>query len=212
MRIRLQNQLQDALDKNFGWRVREIGCLKEAVRKHSGLARDTHIRAGVALLYAHWEGFVKTSTEHFLSFVVEQKKKYRELSVCFLLHGLSARVEMLTQSKKQQRRLEALHFIIEQLDQEAMFSTKDRINTRSNLNSAVFESIASAIGIDSSRYATKFKLMDEHLLKARNRIAHGEWVEINHETFSTLVEETLALMRWVKTDIENAATLKSYLA
>lgn len=212
MKIRSSSELQDLLDKEFSWRLREVDQLRQAVRTSTGLARKTLIRAGVALLYAHWEGFVKASAEGFLRFVAAQGKSYRELNICFCLHGLGASVEMLGQSKKHHRRLEALRFIINNLDQKTGFSWKGRINTKANLNSDVFESITSAIGIDSSRYATRYNLIDEQLLKARNQIAHGEWVTFDGSTFDSLVDETLTLLRWVKTDIENAVVLESYLA
>jgi hypothetical protein len=212
MKLRSTNDLQDHLDGEIGWRLREIDQLKKLIRETSGLAQNALIRAGVPLVYAHWEGFVKSSAEAFLNFVVHQRKRYRELNECFSLHGLAGRLETLDQSKKHHRRLEALRFIAFGMEQEAHFAWQDKINTKANLNSEVFESIAAAIGMDTAKYAPRYALMDEQLLKSRNQIAHGERLLVSGTSFCSLADETITLLRWFKTDIENAVALKSYLA
>jgi len=54
-------------------------------------------------------------------------------------------------------------------------------------------------------------LVDESLLKRRNRIAHGQYLEIEADAFDDLVEEVLELLRWFKTDLENALATQAYL-
>jgi hypothetical protein len=212
MKLRSTNDIQDHLDGEIGWRLREIDQLKKLVREGTSLAQNALIRAGVPLVYAHWEGFVKSSAEAFLNFVVHQRKRYRELNECFSLHGLAGRLEILDQSKKHHRRLEALRFIALGMEQEAHFAWQDKINTKANLNSEVFESIAAAIGLDTARYVARYALMDEQLLKSRNQIAHGERLTVSGPAFCNLADETITLIRWFKTDLENAVALKGYLA
>jgi hypothetical protein len=89
---------------------------------------------------------------------------------------------------------------------------KDAIETRSNLNSEVFQEIAGWIGVDTAKYETKFNLVNESLVKRRNQIAHGEFLEIDENAFHDLVDETLLLLRWFKTDLENAIAVNSHLA
>lgn len=69
MKIRTLGQLQDALDSEMSWRLKEIADLKSNVKSTSGLARSTLIRAGTALLYAHWEGFIKAASSAYVLFL-----------------------------------------------------------------------------------------------------------------------------------------------
>ncbi|RYF60728.1 MAG: hypothetical protein EOO27_04715, partial [Comamonadaceae bacterium] len=76
--IHTLSQLQDALDNELGWRKKEISAFRVA-SSINGREASFYIRAGVALLYAHWEGFIKNSSEHYLNFVQHQGHNYREL-------------------------------------------------------------------------------------------------------------------------------------
>jgi hypothetical protein len=84
------------------------------------------------------------------------------------------------------------------------------IDTESNLTSKVFTNIATSLDIKVDNYETKFNLIDESLVKRRNNIAHGEYLELGGKEFDDLVDEVLFLMRSYKTDIQNAASLESY--
>ena len=123
------------------------------------------------------------------------------------MHGLASEVALLGDTKKHNRRLETLRFLLGRLDERATFPWKGSINTRANLNSEVFESIASAVGIDCSKYRPRYNLIDLELLKRRNQIAHGDWLDIEDASFRTLADETILLMRWFKTDLENSVAL-----
>ena len=46
-------------------------------------------RAGVALLYAHWEGFTKEACQAYLEFVVKRKLKYGEMSDAFIITSVT---------------------------------------------------------------------------------------------------------------------------
>ena len=62
-----------------------------------------------------------------------------------------------------------------------------------------------------SRYEPRSALIDERLLKSRNGIAHGDRLMVDNEGYYELVEKVLEMMRWFKTDIENAAATESFL-
>jgi len=57
---------------------------------------------------------------------------------------------------------------------------------------------------------TRFNLIDESLLKRRNNIAHGEYLDLGAEDFLTLVDDVTMLMRSYKNDVSNAASTRSY--
>ncbi len=207
--IRTLSQLQDALDADMSWRVKEIGAFRVASRQN-GPERRYYIRAGVALIYAHWEGFIKSSSEAYLSFVESRGHTYRELKSCFSVFGLKAKLHMLSTSRKSVPNIDAFEFVLAQLDERAAMHMARAIDTESNLTSKLFSNIAASLDIDLDPYATKFNLIDESLVSRRNRVAHGEFMDIGGREFSDLVDQVLQLMRDYKTDLENAASMAAY--
>lgn len=207
--IRTLEQLQAALDKEFSWRIKEIGAFNVASKANNQQAKY-FVRAGVALVYAHWEGFIKTSSEMYLSYVGSRHLKYRDLKSCFALFGLKAKLSTLAESRKTSPNISAFEFILDGMDETARMNLSSAINTESNLTSKVFENIASSLDIDPRTYDTKFNLIDESLVKRRNQIAHGEYLDISSKEFGHLSAEVIGLMRLYKTDLENAASLEAY--
>lgn len=212
MKLRTVLQLQEYLDNEYAWRVKEIDYAQTAVRRASGSAQVTLTRAGVALLYAHWEGFVKCAAEALLNFIVCRSLKYKDLQSCFIAHGMAHHLELLSSSLKHNRRSESVQFILNNLDSRAKFPWANIISTHGNLSADVFNNIAAAIAIDSTKYEPRRNWIDKELLANRNKIAHGERLSIQPDQFPTLASETLTLLRWFKTDIENSIVLKTYLA
>lgn len=207
--IRTLTQFQAAMDKELSWRIKEIGAFNIASRANNEQAKY-FTRAGVALLYAHWEGFIKRSSEIYLEYVSSRQLQYRELKSCFAVFGLKAKLSMLSESRKSKTNVDAFDFILAGLDGVAKINLSNAVNTESNLTSKVFENIASAIDIDTAQYDTKFNLIDESLVARRNSIAHGEYLSLSGREFAELVEDILGLMRTYKTDLENAVSLESY--
>lgn len=212
MRLRTEMELQEYLDYELAWRLREIDYTKTAVRRASGNAQLAVARAGLALLYAHWEGFVKAASEALLNFVLHRRFKYRQLRPCFIAHGLAMHLDVLVESNKHHKRFDCMRFVVEKLDEQANFPWEDVIRTQGNLSSAVFQSIVAAIAIDPAKYQSRYNWIDKVLLERRNRIAHGERMEFSASEFPGLADETLTLLRWFKTDIENSVATKAYLA
>ena len=164
------------------------------------------------LVYAHWEGFVKAGAEAMLCFVSLRGKTYRELLPCFAMHGLVTEIDHLTRSKKEHLRVAALEFVMSKMDNQAHFRWKGRASAGGNLNYERFCGIAAAVGIDISCYETRAKFVDTSLLKCRNEIAHGSWVNLDINGFADVADGVLLLLRQFKTDLENSITRKSYLA
>lgn len=208
-KVRTLDELQTALDQEMAWRIKEIGVFKVGAGSN-GFSRKPYIRAGVALLYAHWEGFVKNSSEIYLSYVESRGLPYRELKSCFVVFGLKGKINTLVQSRKSSPNIEAVDFIFSKLDETAKLQINFAVSTESNLTSKVFSNIATSIDIDTSPYETKYHLIDSSLVDRRNKVAHGEFLDIAGDDFRRLVDDVLGLMRQYKTDIENAASLENY--
>lgn len=207
--IRTLGQLQDALDREMSWRVKEIGAFTIA-SKANAPERKFFIRAGIALVYAHWEGFVKSSSEYYLNFIDNQGHTYQELKSCFAVFGLKAKLQTLGTSRNASLNIATFDFVLSELGQPTHLNLSSAIDTESNLSSKVFANIATSVDINISGYETKFNLIDESLVSRRNKIAHGEYLDLGGKEFGELTDEVLQLMRDYKTDLQNAASTKSY--
>lgn len=207
--VRTLLQLQDAMDNELGWRIKEVGTFRVESAKGGEKSR-AFTRAGVALLYAHWEGFVKRSAELYLEYVSNLGLRYEELTACFIVFGLKGKLNTLSGSRKTTTNIEAVNFIRESLGQVAALKLSGAVNTESNLSSIVFENIANSVGVSTTPYETKFKLIDSSLVERRNKIAHGEFLDLKSGDFGPLVDEILDLMRRFKNDLINAAVTEAY--
>ncbi|WP_322070504.1 MAE_28990/MAE_18760 family HEPN-like nuclease [Paraburkholderia bannensis] len=208
--IHTLGQLQDELDKEMGWRRKEVLAFRVASTKN-GQDAAFFIRAGIALLYAHWEGFIKASSEHYLNYVQHQGHTYRELKSCFAIFGLKGKLHSLSTSRKALANIEAFDFISSELEQQANLNMSTAIDTESNLTSKVFANIAASLDIDTTAYETRFNLIDESLVNLRNKVAHGEYLRLGGREFGELVDEILKIMGWYKTDLMNAAAQEKYM-
>lgn len=208
-KIRTLIQLQEILDAEMGWRIKEISAFKIAT-KAAGVNQKTFVRAGVALVYAHWEGFIKRASENYLGYVDNQGHTYRDLKSCFAVFGLKGSLALLTDSRKSKPNIEAFEFVLGEMDKPAKMSLSTAIDTESNLTSKVFSNIATSLDISITPYETKFNLIDESLVRRRNKVAHGEYLDVGVDDFWTLANEIIQMMRGYKTDLQNAASLEAY--
>jgi hypothetical protein len=203
-KLRTTRDIQNYLEKELGWRIQEIANLKKVIPLVDSIQTRSLLRAGIPILYAHWEGFVKKSSEAYLNFIAHKKLSYRELKTCFILFGLKKEIKQLVEINKITPNIQVAEFFLTQLDNKAKIFYEGVIDTQSNLSSLVFEEIAISIGIDPMPYKLKYKLIDESLLKRRNQIAHGEHLDIDTQGYQNLSDEVVALLRAYKTDIENS--------
>lgn len=212
MKIRTLGHLQDCLDKEMGWRLKEVADLKTSVKSSKLLSQSTLIRAGVAILYAHWEGFIKSSSLAYVEYLNSQKICYYELKAPFVVMGMKSHLNTLRESGSYEGNMSALSFLTTKMSERFNVDFSGAVNTESNLSSTVFFNIASSLCISHAPYEAKANLIDESLLKRRNKIAHGEYLDIDSDEWRNLADEVLVLLRSYKTDVENAATMMSYRA
>ena len=51
--------LFECIENEYQWRIKELSIFRNTILSTNGKQQEGMIRAGVALLYAHWEGFIK---------------------------------------------------------------------------------------------------------------------------------------------------------
>ena len=56
--LRTPDEFSDAITSDLTWRIREISDLRTAIRRMDAALKPSVLRAGVPLIYAHWEGHV----------------------------------------------------------------------------------------------------------------------------------------------------------
>lgn len=214
-KIRTEEDLEDNLNSEFGWRIKEIDTLKKFVFRSKlekgGNSKSVLIRSGIALLYAHWEGFIKITSKSYLEFIVSQNLKYTQLTINFIALGLRAKINNAIFNKSIQSQIELSDYVINNLGSNCQKSIINTINTKANLSSKVLNDIIICLGFDFSPYATKSVIIDEILLNNRNHIAHGDYLLVDDESFFNLCDDILYLMHLFKDQISNAAALKEYI-
>ena len=210
MKIRTSNDLLEYLDNDLAWRRKEVIELRSLATKAKEKKADVHVRAGIALLYAHWEGYVKNSANAYVNFISSRGELTRRLQDCFIALSVKAKIAEMGASGKSSMAVPVVSYLLAAMEKPLLLP-KTGITAESNLSSDVLINIAGWIGVDTSKYSTRFNLIDETLLASRNKIAHGEFLTISPKRFDTLAEEILEIMEWFKTDLENAVALASFL-
>ena len=211
-KIRTIEQLQQLLDEELAWRKKEkeLAVIKSLVTARSASAEkvNCHIRSGVALIYAHWEGFIKAAGNGYLAYIVSQRLTYLELANNFIAFAAKRLLNEARESNKVTVYAKVTEFFVSGLTDRC--TRPMEIETNSNLSSEVLREIISILGLDYGEYATKAKLIDETLLKNRNNIAHGKYLLIDIEEFIDLHRTIVSLMDLFSNQISNAVSTKAY--
>jgi hypothetical protein len=103
-----------------------------------------------------------------------------------------------------------VNFLLYELDNKSDIPNENIIKTGSNLNSTILKELLTTIGIDYSPYELKSNLIDAVLLKNRNMIAHGQYLDIDEDEFYSLYNDIIGIMIEIKNSIINSALLNEY--
>ena len=211
-KARTVTQLFDAFDTDYSWRIQELSYIRSVVFKSDGNNRVAIITAGIPILYAHWEGFIKQAAISFTDYLSSQRYTYGQLSVSFA--GLRAHhyVTVIADIKKMIFTPAVMLQSIRDIDTDRVnISLRPYLDSVGNLNFDLFKEIAEFLCLPISGYISYKPLIDESLLSSRNKVAHGEFVAIDRDDYEELMNNPLALMRMFKTDLENSTVSKGYL-
>jgi hypothetical protein len=212
--IRTKEELIDKIGQDHVWRLREISELKNLIQEPSTseIRKRVLCRAGIALLYAHWEGFVKKSGTYFLEYVAAQRHNISELRSNFVTLLVRGKIDKASESNKYSAFDEVTRYIIDNQTTRAKIPTKNVVETQSNLSTNVLKEIMWCLGLDYGFYESKEKLIDLMLVGRRNHVAHGEAVGVESDDFVDMVDEVLGLMNTFKNLLENSCITESYKA
>lgn len=168
--------LLDKLLLELDWRLIEIATLKKLVVQ-SGISeaqRRVILRAGWALLYAHYEGFAKNSLATFYDSVKACKLPTHRLPKATQNFALKKKIKKLREESTVNFIDETLDFVHCTLHSPATF---DEIKTVSNLYFSTLNNLLNDADVKEIRTpSAKWKI--NNLVRRRNDIAHGENVII----------------------------------
>lgn len=205
--------MQQKVDEDLVWRRKELFNIRTVIEdSHENKQRQTaFLRAGVALLYAHWEGFVKRAGSHYLEFVSSQGRQAADLTPNFIAIKFKTRITEAAKSKKISTTHDVVDFFCNHLQDRLRIPHKNVVDTQSNLSSVVLREIVWTLGLDIAPYETKSKLIDESLVDRRNHIAHGEPLDIDIKEYLVLHDDVMNLLDTFRNQIQNAAATNRFL-
>ena len=208
MKIKTTVKLQEKIDAELSWRKKELINFASLVHN---IEDPILCKMGIALLSAHFEGFIKKIANYYVIFVSDQKKKASELKRSFSALYLSRNTEsqgaenMVTYERCLEKILS---------DNNLNFSYTDEnpiIKTQGNPSSTLLRNIFKAIGLDFDTYETKVNYIDTDLLSNRHKIVHGEKIDITKTEFDDTFKHILELMEKIALQISDSAINHNYL-
>lgn len=205
-------EFSDFLDQDLSWRKKELLFLKNRAGGCKAIAQSALIRSGIALAYAHWEGFVKKSSDKYLSFVLSQKNTYEKLQDNFFGILICKELTKFQGAKKQYIFTEFSKNNIQKYKLIPDFKLGDFIDTQSNLTPTLFQEILLILGINEKLFSTKDKFIDEKILKNRHEIAHGKRCDnFSYKEMEEIITEVLNMLEEYKKILLDYAINKKYL-
>ncbi len=207
--MRTPEELQDSLDADLAWRRVEMQALLTQVRSARGSTQRALARAGVAMLYAHCEGYAKHALTAYLRFVARRKLRMRELSPGLVALAVDAEMKRRTDASPVQLRNALVRRLLESGDDRPHIPSKE-VDTRANLNSEVCSELFETLNLELGPLATKSALIDYRLLRARNEIAHGRYSAVTPDEYGDLHFEVMLVISALRNIVLSAVESGAY--
>lgn len=102
-KIRTSNDLSDRLSEDLAWRKIELSAIKGLIERRDFELRKNKVltRSGIAMLYAHWEGYIKYAATAYLEFVSMQRNlRYCDLTDNFIAIAMKSRLDEAARTER----------------------------------------------------------------------------------------------------------------
>lgn len=210
--------LQSKLARDLSWRKREISGMRISASR-SNAERGYLFRAGLVLLCAHWEGFLRRSIDCYVQHVFAQRRRVRELSPVFVALSYFADVRLAAESTYPGSAGNHIRLAkrIQKGAEEVCLPGNWDARTEGNPGTDVLSRLLSSVGIDTqlgfdnATWSAMRVYIDEQVVRDRHRVAHGEGVQVSRAEFLSRTERMLELLDRVSSELLRAAEKKRYL-
>ena len=211
MKIRTFEILSDYLSRDLGWRKKELTDIRQLTQLAANISRRRVLtRCGIALLYAHFEGFTKQAGQAYLEYVAVQRLSNDQIARNFLAMSLSHLMSPVAARRKPSSYERVVELFLDEGAKRAHIPYKTAVDTESNLSSKVLREIVFTLGLDYSPFESKEKLVDIRLLARRNHIAHGERLDLDETDYDELHVSIIDILNCLRNQIENAAARRTF--
>lgn len=198
MTSRSPAELEDKLDQALAWRKIELSALEAEVRRLARSSPDAPLtraltRSGVALAYAHWEGYLKEICQHYLDYVSVRRLRYSELSDSLALTALQDLLGKVG-AGDEAATLALLEIVRTPDTARARIPRRNVVQSKSNLRYQVLVEIFARLGLPVQFFETKENFIDKSLCDARNEVAHGRDHYPDPTGFGKTVEDVVVML------------------
>lgn len=208
-KINTVEQLESAMQQDIAWRKKEMVSLKILVEKDN-VNEELLLRASIALLCAHFEGFIKFASNAYIKFVSAQEIENRELTDNFPTFMLKGKFKECSDTEKVSIRSKLIS-AYSTIANKPFKVKNDVISTHSNPSTPELEEIMKSIGVETDIFRTKARYIDTDLLSNRHKVVHGERSMIDKTDFETTFSMIMKLLDQFAKVIISAADEKKYL-
>lgn len=208
-------EFADDLDNGLAWRRSELAALRSEIEK---LTPDIEsrprgrmlLRAAVALLYAHWEGFVTQGCQSYLDYVARRRLKFSELNSAFQMTAVRPIAVRATRSPDDLALIASL--VAGPGDARALIPRTDVVSSGSNLRYDRLIEMFARVGLSSGSFDVRRHLIDQRLCDARNEITHGKDHFPTGAAVLELQDLVVGMLEEVRGLLQNAVAMGEYRA
>ncbi|MGD0080703.1 MAG: MAE_28990/MAE_18760 family HEPN-like nuclease [Methanoregula sp.] len=207
--------LQDSLDQDLAWRRKELIEIKFLIDNSVGSTLQINLRMGVALLYAHWEGYIKNSAVNYLIYLSNFNFKYNELTENFVALSLRGNIKTCANTDKVSLHYSVVNTLINELNSETKIPHTDVIPKVGMLKYDLLAEILFTLGLEKTDFELKQNLIDKDLIERRNYVVHGLNTSVRKDAikkddFNQLYCEVVPMLEKFQDLIYKAAQNRTY--
>jgi len=203
--------LSHQLTEDLKWREEELAVMRKQLylAKEGGLQERVLLRAGVAMLYAHYEGYCKFAIELYLDSLRKLKLPRKEFVWKLAAYSMeSFRNELGQVNSSAEFFSELLGRFNQCLDEEAGFELTP---STSNLWPDLLIKWLDDLNLGAGAVQAEETLLSS-LVRNRNQIAHGKRLVVkDRKALDAYAHAALVAMHEVAVGIVTALESKSYL-
>lgn len=211
MKIKSIEKLQELIDADIAWRKKELIEMRTLIHVSNN---PTLNRAGLALLCAHFEGFIKRISNYYVVFVSFQRVPHDQLKHNFIALQMKEKLHRCSLSEKTSVHTQFVDCFVTVSNSTFFVKHTENhpiISTEANPSSEVFEEIVTSLGLSFALFETKRNYIDTDLLSNRHKVVHGEKVTIETEDFDETFTNITWIMETYRELVMDAAIKKQYL-